>query len=401
MPPKKKTNLTRPQSAAAADAAIVNQLDDNVIAIIFGCFPPEDTMRMRRVCKKWREAAKKAIVDLFCVDSVDNYRAMATMTTALPNLKQLSICNLGRRYHKFSDGEDPDQDERWTAQTDNYITYDINIISNFRKLRRLNIYGAPINGRYPTLFNFPLLEKLRISFCHSFKLELEMLSGFPSLRELNVDYNRFLRGNIVSLNVLKDTLEEVRIVQCNNVKGNFMDLADFPHLKLLNLQRTAVTGDIREITENDFLHLEYIFLPNTVIGGWGYQFQRVSEVPSVMNAVYLCMRRNRDRELFSGWCWYLSRDSPDWYDGYHDLNRPDHPFTVDFVRARSRLGWRWRNEDGDSCEINWLDPEPDRICDADTRSLQPIQEEIGFYKGHYHPPTAEEYNRLCDEHSED
>jgi len=163
-----------------------------------------------------------------------------------------------------------------------------------------------------------------------------------------------------------------------------------------------VTGDIREITENDFLHLEeYIVLPMTVIGGWGYQFQRISEVPSIMNAVYLCMRRNRDRELFSDWRWYLSRESPDWYDGYHDLNCPDHPFTVDFVRARSRLGWRWRNEDGDSCEINWLDPELDRICDADTRSLQRIQEEIGFYKGHYHPPTAEEYNRLCDEYSED
>ena len=87
MPPKKKTKLTRPQAAAAADEeadpAIVKQLDDNVIAIIFGCFPPEDTMRMRCVCKKWREAAKKTIVHMadFSVNSVLNYRAMATMTT--------------------------------------------------------------------------------------------------------------------------------------------------------------------------------------------------------------------------------------------------------------------------------------------------------------------------------
>jgi hypothetical protein len=139
-----------------------------------------------------------------------------------------------------------------------------------------------------------------------------------------------------------------------------------------------VTGDIREITENDFLHLEeYIVLPMTVIGGWGYQFQRISEVPSVMNAVYLCMRRNRDRELFSDWRWYLSRESPDWYDGYHDLNCPDHPFTVDFVRARSRLGWRWRNEDGDSCEINWLNTEyamPIRgVCNAFKMKLDSIK----------------------------
>mmetsp|Transcript_33945 Transcript_33945/g.50033 ORF Transcript_33945/g.50033 Transcript_33945/m.50033 type:complete len:399 (+) Transcript_33945:207-1403(+) len=398
MPPKKETNLTRPQSAAAADAAVVEQLDDNVIAIIFSCLGPVGIMRMRRVCKKWRDAAKKAIVDHFCVDSIVNYNAMRAMTTALPNLQQLSICSLGKG-HKYIDGEDPN--ERRAAQTANYTTHDINIISNFRKLRRLNIYGVPVNGRYPTLLNFPLLEKLKISLNYNFKWELEMLSGCPMLRELNVEHNISLRGNIGSLNVLRNSLEKVKIFDCYNVEGHFMDLADFPHLKLLNLRSTKVTGDIRDITENDFLHLECIVLPKTVIGGWAYQFQRISEVPSVMNAVYLCMRRNRDRELFSGWCWYLSRESPDWYDGYHDFNRPDHPFTVDFVQARSRLGWRWRNEDGDSCEINWLDPEPDRICDADTRSLQPIQEEIGFYKGYYHPPTAEEYNRLCDEYSED
>mmetsp|Transcript_5764 Transcript_5764/g.8514 ORF Transcript_5764/g.8514 Transcript_5764/m.8514 type:complete len:409 (+) Transcript_5764:185-1411(+) len=408
MPPKKKTKLTRPQAAAAADEevdpAVVEQLDDNVIAIIFGCFPPEDTMRMRCVCKKWRDAAKTTIVPMtdFGVNSVVNYRAMATMTTALPNLMQLSIGGPGL-FHKYIDGEDPD--EELAAETATYTPLDIDVISNFRKLRRLNIHGGyGLNGRYPTLFNFPLLEKLRISLCCNFKWELEMLSGFPLLRELNVKYNRFLRGDIGSLNVLKHTLEKVKIFDCNNVKGDFMDLADCPRLTVLNLDHTSVTGDVRDIGENDFLHLEYIVLPKTVIGGWDYQFQLISEVPSVMNAIYLWMRRNRDRELFSDWRWYLSRDSPDWYDGYHDLNCPDHPFTVDLVQARSRLGWQWRNEDGDFCEINWLDPEPDRICDADTsstRSLQSIQEEIGFYKGHYHPPTAEEYNRLCDEYSED
>ena len=107
MPPKKKTKLTRPQAAAAADEeadpAVVEQLDDNVIAISFGCFPPEDTMRMRCVCKKWREAAKTTIVPMadFGVNSVVKYNAMRVMTTALPNLQQITICRLGNG-HKYS-----------------------------------------------------------------------------------------------------------------------------------------------------------------------------------------------------------------------------------------------------------------------------------------------------------
>ncbi|KAK1744447.1 hypothetical protein QTG54_004980 [Skeletonema marinoi] len=206
MPPKKKTKLTRPQAAAAADEeadpAVVEQLDDNVIAIIFGCFPPEDTMRMRVV----------------------KYNAMRVVTTALPNLQQITICRLGNG-HKYSDGEDPDE-EMATAFA-HFTTHDINIISNFRKLHRLNIDGAFMNGRYPALFNFPLLEKLRISLCCNFKWELEMLSGFPSLRELDVECNRSLRGNIGSLNVLKNSLEKVKIIDYNNVEGNFMDLLTF------------------------------------------------------------------------------------------------------------------------------------------------------------------------------
>mmetsp|Transcript_37379 Transcript_37379/g.76322 ORF Transcript_37379/g.76322 Transcript_37379/m.76322 type:complete len:107 (-) Transcript_37379:253-573(-) len=45
-------------------AAMANELSDDVVAIIFGCLPPEDTMRMRGVCKKWREAAKKTLVPM-------------------------------------------------------------------------------------------------------------------------------------------------------------------------------------------------------------------------------------------------------------------------------------------------------------------------------------------------
>jgi len=58
MPHHKKPGL----NGAAAEYAVnrnsattVNELSGDIVAIIFGFFP----MRMRRVCKKWREAAKK------------------------------------------------------------------------------------------------------------------------------------------------------------------------------------------------------------------------------------------------------------------------------------------------------------------------------------------------------
>jgi len=61
-----------------------------------------------------------------------------------------------------------------------------------------------------------------------------------------------LTGNVTSLRALKDTLEKVRIWSCPNLVGNFMDLADFPRLKRLNFDGTAVTGDIRDIREHDY-----------------------------------------------------------------------------------------------------------------------------------------------------
>ena len=84
---------------------------------------------------------------------------------------------------------------------------------------------------------------------------------------------------------------------------------------------------------------------------------------------------------------------------------------IEFVRTGKRLGWRWGfhyeeewydyNSSCQSCEINWLDLEPDRGSDDyDTYMIQlsNIEQEIDFFRGYHQPPTAEEYNRLCREH---
>jgi hypothetical protein len=341
------------------DIPSFDDLGADVLANILGCLHQVDIMHAR-LNKKMRNAAKKTIVPLdnFCIDSVDKYNAMAAMTTALPNLKQLSLHYLGHGL-KYSDGEDPDEEE--AAYSAYYIAYDINIISRFRKFRSLEIDGAPLIGRYSALFNFPLLQKLNLWNCYNLKCDLDMLEGLPSLKVLDCYNNTHLTGNLSSLRVLKDTLEYVKIMHSDHVQGNFMDLADFPHLKELDLVCTNVRGDIREVGERDFLALKSLSLPESVYGGEGHELQRIADAPDVISTLY-SIKKQRPT-LLKDWYGRLSDDSPDWFDGgYDDYGYKTAPLYIVFVQAGSRLGYRWETESvvPIACEMNWLDPEPGR-----------------------------------------
>ena len=268
--PKKKQKLTEADAnLVEITAASVGDLSIDVLADILGFLDgPNDIMQKRQVCKKWKEAVKKTIPPAdFVINGSVKYNAVNAMTRAMPNLEQIAIYgfeqtqrnelfidangNLGYG-HKYNDGEDPD--EELVAETVDYRAHDIEIFSSFTKLRILTIFltRTSFNGRYPVLFNsFPLLETLIIMHCPSLKWDLEMLAGSPMLKELYC-VDSHLTGNISSLRVLKGSLETVDLPGCHNVEGNFMDLADFPYLKKLDLGLTDVTGDIRDIGENDF-----------------------------------------------------------------------------------------------------------------------------------------------------
>jgi hypothetical protein len=252
--------------------AVAGELGTDEVTIIFSFLPYYDIMRAR-VCRTWRDAAKKTLVPPsdFVVNSVKKYHAMRVMSTALPNLQQITLLHLGGR-HKYVDGEDPDE---FTARlTADYTAHDIDIISRFSKLRSLKIWGAPLNGRYTILFNFPLLQILSMKYCFM-KWDLQMLGGTPSLKELDCFSNQYMSGNLSSLRVFKDTLEAVKVYDCRRIEGNFMDMADFPRLKELDLRATNVTGDIRDMTGNDFPSLGGLFLPKSILGGYAYEFQNV------------------------------------------------------------------------------------------------------------------------------
>ncbi len=272
----------RNDAVAANDLlASFDVLSVDVLANIYGFLSLEDIMCKRRINKKSMDAVRNTVVPptYFHVDTVKKYNAMVVMTRAMPNLQKIVLKFVGRTGGdpdqefpgKWSDGEDPDQ--RRAFECRNYISYDIEIISSFRKLRNLNIsdkYSGALNGRYPALFNFPLLQTLMIQNCNYLKWDLNMLAGLPLLKKLYCPGNAYsLSGNINSLRVLKNTLQNVIFTGCSNVMGNFMDLADFPHLKVLNLVQTAVTGDIRDVGENDFPSLGLLKLPKSVYGGTG------------------------------------------------------------------------------------------------------------------------------------
>jgi hypothetical protein len=386
------------------------ELGSDEVANILSFLPLEEIMPKRRVCTKWKEAVKITIVptsnnSYFCVDSVKNYNAMAVMTRALPNLQQIKLGNLGS--HKYNDGEDPD--EGTAAYTAHCTTHDIEIISNFSKLRDLTIATeAILNGRYPVFFNsFPLLQKLSFEYCEYLKWDLEVLAAFPLLKELKCEHNYHLTGNINSLRVLKDTLQKVTIDHCSHVVGNLMDLADFPHLKGLDLDGTAVTGDIRDIGCNDFSSLESLDLPKGVYGGLGCEFRRISDAPDLVRTVYLFKKQHPTLKMNTSWYGKLSSDSPDRYESVDEDEDDDEalPFHICFVGAGSRIGYRWENVDSTNpCEVNWLDPEPDRESGdyvEYVKKLHDIQVEVGMYRGFHQPPTEEEYNRLCDRFEEE
>ncbi len=400
-PTKKQKVDCHPNAVVAANnddfVASFDDVSIDVLANFLGFLSLEEIMGSRRISKKTMEAVKKTIVPLtdFYVDSVRNYNTMRVMAEAMPNLQQIVLRGLGGKY---IDGEDPDEEE--AARTADWTTHDIEITSNFSRLRILEIDYAPLNGRYPFLFNsFPLLQKLSLNYCYHLKWDLDMLAGFPLLKELYCVINPCLTGNINSLRVLKDTLEKVTIECCENVEGNFMDLADFSHLKVLALQSTAITGDVRDIGDNDFSSLEHLKLPRGVYGGVGYELQRISDAPDLMRSLYLLKKRRPTLAILKEWYGELSADSPDWYESEVTES---FPFYIYFVKAGSRIGYQWESSFEGPCEVNWLDPEPDRETRDDGKYFKEmcnIDGKVKIFKGFHQPPTEEEYHRILDEHA--
>ncbi len=137
----------------------------------------------------------------------------------------------------------------------------------------------------------------------------------------------------------------------------------------------------------------------------GYEFQRISDGPNLIRAVYLLSKQRPALKMeLKYWYSRLSVDSPDWYESLDEDNIPDSPpFRVKFAVAGTRFGYQWQTN-GHWCEVNWLDPEPDRDSSEYTKyieELRRMQRRAKLFKGLNQPPTEEEYNRLLVEYDDE
>ena len=408
--PNKKQKLDANNSMIATDnddneGASFDLLSTDEIALIFGYLTAQNIM-CARLNRKMRDASIKTIVPIirndkfwggFVVHNERKYNALAAMATALPNLQQIYIPSNGPSYN---DGEEPYPTH--AAEIANIERKNIEVLSSFRMLNELRIWQAPLNGRYPCLFNFPLLQELNISFTPQLKWDLAMLAGLPSLTKLNIMCSSGVTGNINSLRVLRDTIAYVSLCRCSGVGGNLMDLADFPRLKFLVLTGMAVIGDIREVSESDFRSLETLSC-DSVYGAMNYEFQSISDASHIAADVF-DLQKHHPRLKLENWCARLSYDSPDWYCGRPNERVPGPPFAIVVVTVGLRRGWRWEWKDDDNfvshpCEVNWLDPEPKNGSNDYERyidELTMIEENLGVYKGCHRPPTKDEYNHIME-----
>ena len=122
----------------------------------------------------------------------------------------------------------------------------------------------------------------------------------------------------------------------------------------------------------------------------------------LVRSLYLLKKQRPTLKMYKGWRAYLSSDSPDWYESADYDHNDTPPFSIRFVQAGSRGGFQWETiHEDDPCEVNWLDPEPDRESSDYEEyivELQKLDRKLGMYRGFHRPPTEEEYNILVDDY---
>ena len=388
----------------------ITMLDIDILIHIFEFLEWREIL-LSRVCREWREIAKKTLVpynhknhtQLLIWDS-KSALDMDWISKAIPKIQVIQFQD--RDFAPYvADGINPyptpmsldEQYEHWFYDDQPPSPpVDISPIANFHHLVHLSIQTY-MNGSYPFLFEFPQLQSLQLKHPGNLQWDLSMLKGLPKLQTLHCIKNSKLTGNLKSIRVLRNSLVNLCLSNCQEVKGILADLKDFPKLEKLNLEDTKVTGDIRNIGPQDFISMEEMDLGHNVYGG--KSFFSIREAPEIMLGWYRLKKRRP--KVLDGRQISLSQNSSEWYELHNFVHKRKMPTDVEFVKAGCRLGWRWTNGyPGGSCEIHWLDPEPHPSEDGYgeyIRAVAKIQNNIDFFHGFLVPPTEEEYRRRSAE----
>lgn len=396
--------------------------DELALATIFSFLDLNDIIKCcRGVCTKWKSAASKTFISptytkeyfkLVVEPKINTARdcdRLIWLAHTFPNLQgiQLGVDHKKRDFiwREGIGGEDIEADTRYyNKPMQTYPTYDVSLISTFRNLRVLELKtDGLMRGRYPCLFDFPMLETFKIEQVYSkVQWDFSMLAGFPQLKELDVSIDDQIEDDISNLRILKNTLQKVKLRFCDKVSGNYMVFADFPRLTTLDLdnEMPKLCGDIRDIKSTDFPSIEDIILPYNCTFG-ASKIERIADAKDCMLAVY---NLHKQIPSFPNKRFKLAHDSQDRYDfqGNNSFHKP--PFYIDFVKAGPRKGWRWTNCCvGGDCEMNWFDPEPEEGSSKHEEYMSVLKfrysNDVDFFKGFHGPPTEEEYGELVREKS--
>jgi len=228
-----------------------------------------------------------------------------------------------------------------------------------------------------------------------------MLAGLPSLKEFECERNKLVTGSLKDLSVRKDTLETITLH--GTFSGTLTDLADFPHLKRLDLMHAkGISGSLLGIdADNDDLFpvIEKLRLPDTVVGGHRYEVMHIAQGKQLIKDLLPLRRKrpglfrdDRNKEVY----WQLSRESPDILDPNQDPEFQFRQYSFFFVEAgddSQYLGWRWEQKwdytPDHPLEVTWFGHVPKKVA------KHFVPSGMGrFYKGYYEPPPANVYNRL-------
>jgi hypothetical protein len=367
----------RKQKEGPCDAV----LHGDMLARIMSYLAWKEVMNCRVVNHVWREAARNTPIEELYVDREDVALALQAISLALPGLRKLTFF-----FETFN--------------------FDVNdeifaLAQGFRKLSSLRMIRTKLEACVPLIMQLNNLRSLNLDWNMQLVWNLADLSAIPRLKKLRCKYNYQLTGDLSSLQVLCETMTICDLWACRRVTGDLHILSSFPHLEILSVFATNVTGDIRKIGSAHFPLLKKLDVSSGVLGG--KHFTRIADAPEVMQAWYSLETKHPGifcRQV------ELAIDAPE-RQQYLEIDCPYSkqllPLTVQMISFGPRLGWRWTNglTDG-SCDIHWFDDEPSRSAngyDEYVRALERANSPHRHFRGFLVPPTPQEHRRICAAYS--
>ena len=231
-------HLHRLQLSNAANVSPMDTLGVDVLIIILSFLEWESIM-LARVCRRLKEASTLTPVgDVLitkclgqCVDG-----NLSKLATVLPGIQGFDFEN----DTIIRNGTSRCLDGPLALQC---FDVDLSGISVFRNLKVLDLFQMKLNGSYGEIFKITFLEELDLRGNPYLRCDLSDLASLPNLKQVYLCER--VTGSLSSLDHLRDKLECLELIECEEVVGSLMDLASFRKLKSLNLAYSSqIAGDI-------------------------------------------------------------------------------------------------------------------------------------------------------------